>query len=742
MQLKQYQEIAVQDLLENAKKLLAREGPRKLAYKAPTGSGKTIMMAEFLKQLADDPSGRPPLAFIWAAPRQLHEQSKEKLERYFENSRAMECSFFEDLNDRQIGENEILFFNWESIRQDGNIYIRDNEQDNNLSSVLDRTRGAGREIVLVIDESHFHAQAETSQGLIKMMAPKLTIEVSATHTTADEDEKTTVDIDDVRTEGMIKKSVALNLGFDNVSERAQVKSALANSTDEIVLREAMAKRTELAGLYEKADVPVNPLLLIQLPDRHGQADEDTALRIERILADQYGITIANGKLAVKLSGRVKNWENIERADGEQEALIFKHSITLGWDCPRAHILALFREWKSIVFSIQTIGRIMRMPEPERGEHYGEKYEALNHAYVYTNIKDIEIADDIAGGYLTTHASHRRKDYKPIRLPSVHSVRHREKTRFKPAFIDIFLGEAKHYGLEKKLKVKNQRVQPMFIVNWRAENIDTLADRRIEASERLAAASEWDLHRMFDYFVRKSLSPQFYPEIRSVDRIKDAIYDFFLQQYGMDYVKQFAQVINIALSEENQQHFLAVIEMAKIEYQKDATQRAPEIAEEPWDPREIRLFGASHKKMSANRSLMEPFFYDYQWKSEESFIGFLDQKEAVEWWFRNGDRDAIFFAVPYKDGDDWSPFYVDFVVMMKNGSIGLFDPHGIHLADFASKSDGLRAYIARLRKEGRKVFGGIVANTDPRNYTSQWMVYEGEGKDAHEGDWNDWKQLQL
>lgn len=90
----------------------------------------------------------------------------------------------------------------------------------------------------------------------------------------------------------------------------------------------------------------------------------------------------------------------------------------------------------------------------------------------------------------------------------------------------------------------------------------------------------------------------------------------------------------------------------------------------------------------------------------------------------------------------SPFYVDFVAMMKDGSISLFDPHGIHLADFGSKSDGLRVYIARLNKKGRKVFGGIVANTDPRNFTGQWMVYEGKGKDAREGDWSHWKQLQF
>ena len=54
MKLKDYQEIAIKDLLEKAKKLLVVSGSKKLVFKAPAGSGKTIMMAEFLKRLVDD----------------------------------------------------------------------------------------------------------------------------------------------------------------------------------------------------------------------------------------------------------------------------------------------------------------------------------------------------------------------------------------------------------------------------------------------------------------------------------------------------------------------------------------------------------------------------------------------------------------------------------------------------------------------------------------------------------------
>ena len=83
LQLTSYQEDAVSELLKSTRKLLRQSDNRKLVFKAPTGSGKTIMMAEFLAQFADDET-LPPCAFIWTATRQLHEQSKEKLEVWVE----------------------------------------------------------------------------------------------------------------------------------------------------------------------------------------------------------------------------------------------------------------------------------------------------------------------------------------------------------------------------------------------------------------------------------------------------------------------------------------------------------------------------------------------------------------------------------------------------------------------------------------------------------------------------------
>jgi len=434
MQLKQYQEKAIKKLLNDAKELLKLSGNKKLVFKAPTGSGKTIVMAEFLKQLVDDKEVKQSLSFIWTAPRHLHDQSRIKLETYFEDTRALKCSFFEDLDDTRIGENEILFFNWESINKKDNIYIRENETNNNLSNVLEKTKEEGRKIILVIDECHFGNDAPQANKLKEDINADLTIEVSATPV-LEGDLDVKVIIEHVKEEGMIKKGVILNEGFINLIKNGKIKTSFDAGSEELVIKEALAKRTELLKEFEKDKVDINPLMLIQLPDRIGSLEDEMKNKVISILKDKYHISTENGKLAIWLSGEHVNKENVEKHNSEVDVLIFKQAIALGWDCPRAQILVLFREWHSQIFSIQTVGRIMRMPEPDKG-HY--ESNNLNYSYVYTNFDNIDIEEDIAKDYITIYLSKRTAIYKPIDLMSCSSKRQRERTRLTPLFIRIFL----------------------------------------------------------------------------------------------------------------------------------------------------------------------------------------------------------------------------------------------------------------------------------------------------------------
>ena len=737
MQLKDYQNTAIKKLLTRSKELLEQSGEKKIIFKAPTGSGKTIMTAEYLKQLIDEREITKQLSFIWTAPRKLHTQSKQKLEKYYEDSRALECSDFEDLTDKQIDENEILFLNWESInKKDKNTIVKENEKEFYLGKIIENTKEAGREIILIIDESHHHATSEISQDLIRDIAPRLTIEVSATPIIQSPDEIVSVPLEDVKLEGMIKKSVILNANFKNILSGDSLKTVLADGTDIMVLEEALKKRAEIAKTYEKEKINTNPLLLIQLPDRKTQQEDRIKDEVMRYLKDKHKITTENGKLAIYLSEEKENLANIAKNDQETEVLIFKQAIALGWDCPRAQILVLFRDWKSLTFSVQTVGRIMRMPEPDIG-HYPK--ENLNHGFVYTNLANIEIKEDMARSYVTIYTSQRTEDYKNIKLESVYRLRQREKTRLAPVFITLFLEEAKKYNLEKKIETKGQKIELSFISDYEADSVDLLTKEEIKSDLKIDTKNEVDLQKLYDFFVRNNLSP-FYPEDRSIGRVKEAIYYFFRMRLGMEYVDRFSEIINIVLSPKNAKHFVNVIDSTKEKYIAETQKRDEKLQKlENWELPEMLNFGGNFTELKVKRSAMLPFYYDNKWKTEEAFIKQLEKSDQIDWWFKNGDRDAIFFAVPYVENGKAKPFYVDFIVKFKNGSIGLFDTKsGNTIKDAREKSDGLHEYL----KRHKGVTGGIVANTNSRDFSGRWMCYKKQGKDLNPDDFSNWELLEI
>jgi hypothetical protein len=68
-----------------------------------------------------------------------------------------------------------------------------------------------------------------------------------------------------------------------------------------------------------------------------------------------------------------------------------------------------------------------------------------------------------------------------------------------------------------------------------------------------------------------------------------------------------------------------------------------------------------------------------------------------------------------------------MIKFKDGKIGSFDPHSTHLRNFGLKSDELQKYIKDDNKKDKNLFGGIVGNTDERNYYGKvgWKIRQGE-----------------
>lgn len=742
---KNYQETAIDELRDKVNSLIKKEGNKICVFKAPTGSGKTLMMAEWMMRFCDPYSrsdGRT-FSFVWIAVNKLHDQSHDSLKKFYElKGMGLRCSYFHELEDRRIKQNEILFLNWASINNEDKVIVRANEKDNNLSSVIDRTKESGRTVILIIDESHHTAKSENSKALINNLDPKITIEVSATPELSDFDERVTVDIEDVRAEEMIKKEIVVNPGFKDyiVDQKKNDQTA-----DELILKSALQKRIDLKKKLEKEGSNINPLLLIQLPDtKKGVPDKKED--IENLLA-KFGYTTKNGKLAIYLSEKDNkiNLANIEKNENEVEVMMFKQAIALGWDCPRATILVLFRQWKdeTMTFSIQTLGRIMRMPEQK---HY--KDQELNIAYLYTSLQDINtrILKGVSSG-IKPLTSYRDNDkYSDIDLVSYHSKRFREETRLSSGFIPIFLEAAKKTSL-KNVSLKAGVVKTTMMSDGRVENADKEI-AKIESGTFSIPKTETELQYAFDMFVLGNLQPDFAPETRSIKRINDSIYTFFNARRNEDeWPKIQATILS---SEKNRQAVIDTINLAKELYKTEVGKGKRELIqnEEPWNIPKAINFEPSFVEQKYKRSIMQPYFSRSRDGEggrlfedsdiENDFIKYLEKADQVTWWFRNGKQDETYFAVPHIEHGQEKPFYVDFIVMMRNGSVGLFDTKGGYTAELAkSRSEGLAKYIKEHSKKNKKLFGGIVLHDK-----KSWRLNDKEEYSYDPNNLKDWDFLDL
>lgn len=732
-ELKDYQKEAVSELKDKMQKMLKSGSSKTCVLKAPTGSGKTLIVSDTLRKLVSDKMAGGKFSFIWIAVRMLHEQSKDKLSEYYENDRAIKCSYFSDLRNNQIGENEILFINWSSInRRDRNILVRENEEDRNLGSVVRNTKDSGRVIVLVIDESHHTADTEHSRELINIISPKITINMSATPGYLG-DELVNIDIERVKQEEMIKSEVSVNPSFMELKVGTK-------TSNEVVIEQAIKMRNKLLSRYREEGSTVNPLLLIQLPNKQNEMDrmkED----IVGILESEHDINEENGKLAIWLSeDKSESLKNIELKENEVQVLIFKQAISLGWDCPRASILVIFRELSSFTFTIQTIGRIMRMPEMKYYQN-----EDLNRAYVFTNLSGIEIERDILD-YVTLNESVRREDiYKEAFLTSYFVKRTRERTRLSGEFIKIFREEANAFKLHEKLTDRPENITEFIISDGVIKNVDKTGKIEDEGQVELKITED-EIGRRFDLFIWQQCTP--FAPVDSSDRMKNAIYSYLKANLGLDKFSTDAQ--KIVLEPSNMTLFEEVIGISKERYVTDVVRNARErgdiVKNEKWEVPTVINYSDSYSEINRSLSVMAPF---YQYKDvsepEESFAKYLDSnKERITWWFKNRENESKYFSVFYENDGLPSGFYVDFIVLFKDGTIGLYDTKsGITATEkeAKSKAEALQRYILEENEKGKRLKGGIVIPVGSRPIVS-WKINDNAVYTDDFGNTANWKRFEL
>lgn len=742
-----YQDRAVDELVEKVIRLLNASGQRKrLVFKAPTGSGKTVMASGMLARLAQELPERTDslvnrVAFIWIAPNKLHEQSYFKMKNYFTESRLLKPVVYDELDqsiDGYIRPGEILFVNWESINKDNALMIRETERSASLYDITDRTQLDNRiPIVVIVDEEHMFSgkNAKKSEKVLARITPKLEIRISATPISQG-DEMVTVYREDVVKEEMIKESIVLNPALNPGDE----------SLTETLIREALAKRNEIAQAYNSLNININPLLLIQLPNDTNEANtaEDTRIKDEvvKYLSAKEGITVQNGRLAVWLSKEKENLQGIEDLDNLTEVLLFKQAIALGWDCPRAAVLLIFRKMESFTFTMQTLGRILRMPEQKFYTN-----PLLNKGYVYTDLsrKQVEIAsDDMA--YISRMRAERRPKLTNVELTSTYTERKSsDRRRLGPKFRGILKDAlARQWSLtynptlfslfddeddpadDVEAKKSGNRVIAARTVKIDVSSISVeipkdlvIADElgTVEVTNRVRfARTSAELSRVFDDYCLSQLSG--WEKYWSLPTFENALIESFDELLGVDELS----TKKIVLYHQNRPFFSGVIENALVEYEKTMNMRRKaserDFIRYKWEVPEERTYNeqSCHEENDVHNHALEPFVKENRASApEERFVKYLEANtQYIDWWYKNGESGMSDYAVPYtKAGGEKGLFYVDFIVRMKNGVVFLLDTKTKDSRpDDPYKHNGLIDYIASQSGKTLPLKGGVLIESRP------------------------------
>ena len=734
--LKKYQEKAVDKLLLRTQELLGENlNKRTIVFQSPTGSGKTLMMTEYIEQLINELE-ETDLCFLWVSigKGELHIQSYNSLKREFQGFPDVYLLEQEFFGSREtIVKNEIVVVNWEKLRTKDkktgewkNILMKDKETTN-FRELIRNTKEENTKIIMIIDESHSNSTSERALELRdEIVNADLTIEMSATPVLREGEynEKVVVQPNDVIDEGMIKKEIIINENIDQVDDDEI-------TSQELIMQAAFQKREELRQLYQKIDVDINPLVMVQLPS--SEAGEDKKEFVESFLAEK-GITYENKRLAVWLSEEKVNNENefVTPNDSEVDFLIFKQAIDTGWDCPRASILVRFREIKSIVFEIQTIGRILRMPE---AEHY--ENDNLNKGFVYTNVKSLEVKKETYNPNIIKSVVVKRKDiYEPLKLKSYY--------RNRVDFGDITLSFynvldktfCRYFGIDEKLKMgyydknKDKVKQKINIENIDNKDeiilnksldvklFDKLPEDKISGKEAdlfsettlmKANHSQEDLFYYFEALIKANLNGFSFK--RSIPTVKQALYRWFMKYLNINLVGNgIIYIQNIVL--DNAGTFAILFDETIRAYKplkdEEINKKIEEIEEwnEEWEIVKSRnLNPYAYSKYDYNLCLYDPCYLKLDSNIEKDFIEYLEsKKDAVKWWWQNGDEHmSLNFGIKYNNKSTFQP---DFLVLFKDGRLGIFDTKAsaYNEDDNKLKGESLQRYI---KEEKNNIFGGLI-----------------------------------
>ncbi|OGZ67486.1 MAG: hypothetical protein A3D35_00420 [Candidatus Staskawiczbacteria bacterium RIFCSPHIGHO2_02_FULL_34_9] len=782
-----FQKKAIDELNEVFLKVWKKDGRQlPIVFKSPTGSGKTLTIAHFVKGLNHLPQWKQDKAFIWITfSDDLAMQSRDKFKEYFENNLENTLLSVNDLNKGKLYENDILFLNWQKIvsrsaetrvlRRPAEDEIK-KETGSYFEDIIDETKKEKREIILIVDEAHTHKETELAQNIIDYIDPKIIIHITATPSDKDIAKAATigsfvqVDREAVVGEGLVKEKISVQTEED-------LQKFKGKDLDKVLLQLGIEKRSELKKEYKALGKDINPLMLIQLPNDDKElvatGDKTKEEVVSHYLTEQ---GIKKTQIAKWFDNKKENLEFISDNNNDVDFLLFKQAAGTGWDCPRASVLVMFREIKSDKFYTQTIGRILRMAEPQLKEDYVNSPNSRI-GFLFTNYQrsQVKIPDQINGNKPYTLHSQRKDGIKNIELKSAYISRidygdipasFKFQENFSKSLNKYFgitkediLGKAEKrlgkVGVDLSNKLTNS-----IIANANFEDFDQLvfdfSKRGIDVNLEMSTN---DVEKTFNYLCYQLLKEQTdekakYTNIaRSWGVLKSAIRIWFKSALSDDsnyYYRVFVKDIQKGASSK----FRPAITQALINFKPIAQgilkekKKQQEEKETPiFTIQERYDFTDDYEETPQKVCVLDKLFLlkDYIGKKNETeFIKYIDSKNKdIDWWFKNGNKGQDYFAIKYFDTTENKEalFYPDWVIRFKDGRVGIFDTKEGETATRQETIDKAKFLAVKIKELDKNFIGGIVVPENGIWYYNNAENYSYQkGKISENKDWKPFENL--
>ncbi len=373
--------------------------PQVVSFTAPTGAGKTIIMASLIESIYfgdDNYPDQQNAIFVWLSDSpQLNEQSKQKIDLKADKIRFDQCvTITEETFDREVLEDgHVYFLNTQKLGKSSNLTKHSDTRQYTIWETLANTaREKSDRLYLIIDEAHRGMQGREASRATTIMqkflkgsvedklAPMpVVIGMSATSErfnrlvegTSSTIHKIVITADEVRASGLLKDRIVIT--YPEESSLNKDMAVLQAAADD--WKQKWDHWTQYCR--EQHYAYVNPVFVVQVLSSTGDRISDTDLDdCLRKIEERTGFRFSEGEVvhtfgqtsaAITVNGLNVRYEEPSRIaeDRNIKVVFFKENLSTGWDCPRAETMMSFRHAKDATYIAQLLGRMVRTPMQAR-----------------------------------------------------------------------------------------------------------------------------------------------------------------------------------------------------------------------------------------------------------------------------------------------------------------------------------------------------------------------------------------